>query len=91
MYFEVKQATHVDGYRVRLRFEDGSAGVADLSSYPNKHNVFEPFLDLAYFRRFRVEHGTLVWGDGEVDIAPETLYMRATGKTVEYGTARTTA
>lgn len=26
---------------------------------------------------FRIEYGTLVWGDGLVDIAPETLYQKA--------------
>jgi len=43
--------------------------------------VFERFKDPSYFGRFRVdeEAGTLAW-DGEVAIAPESLYAQATGK-----------
>ena len=87
MYFDVKEARYLDNYRVSLRFEDGSAGVADLSGYPSQDNVFRCFLSIEYFEKFRVEYGTLVWGDGELDIAPETLYRLATGKSVTYRAA----
>jgi hypothetical protein len=85
MYFDVTDAECLDDYRVRLWFEDGSVGVADLSDYPNEGNVFARFLDNTYFRAFRVEYGALVWGNGELDIAPEELYARATGKPVRHG------
>jgi hypothetical protein len=41
-----------------------------------------------YFRGLRVELGTLVWGEGELDIAPETLYEKATGRVVTYSRSR---
>lgn len=85
MYFDVEKAEYLGEYRVRLRFEDGSEGVADLSDFPNEGNVFAPFLDGAYFREFRVESGDLVWGNGELDIAPEELNARATGTPIRYG------
>lgn len=84
MYFDVIDAHHVEGYRIHLTFEDGSTGTADLSSYPNDEDVFRSLLDMDFFRDFRVEYGTLVWGDGSIDIAPERLYELATGKTVRY-------
>lgn len=84
MFFDVTEARYLDNYRIRLRFEDGSTGVADLSGYPDKSNVFQAFLDRDYFEDFRVEYGTLTWGGGELDIAPEALYTLATGKTVHY-------
>ena len=84
MYFDVKKANYLGEYRVRLWFEDGSEGIADLSDFPNEGNVFAPFLDAAYFREFRVECGALIWGNGELDIAPEELYARATGKPIRY-------
>jgi len=84
VYFEVEEAQYLDGYRLRLRFEDGSTGIADLSGYPDKSNVFRAFLNVEYFKRFRLEYGTIVWGNGELDIAPETLYRLATGKSVTY-------
>jgi len=91
MFFDVAEAEYVDGYRVALRFEDGSDGIADLPSYPSEDNVFRAFLDMGYFRHFRVEYGTLVWGDGELDIAPETLYTIATGRPVTLGRVRSPA
>jgi hypothetical protein len=88
MFFDVKEAEYIDNYRIRLTFEDGSSGIADLSEYPNKNNVFRLFLDMNYFRNFRIEYGTLIWGDGELDIAPETLYAIATGKAIEYSSIK---
>ena len=60
---------------VRLLFNDGVDGVADLSDLLTGA-VFEPLRDPAYFRRFFIEGGTLSWPNG-ADIAPETLYERA--------------
>ena len=90
MYFDVTAAEHVQGYRIRLTFRDGSIGVVDLAAYAEQDNVFRALRDREYFHRFRVEYGTLVWGaGGELDIAPETLYEKATGKTVSYNRAKT--
>ena len=88
MFFDVSEAEYIDNYRIRLTFEDGSSGIADLSEYPNKNNVFRLFLDMNYFRNFRIEYGTVIWGDGELDIAPETLYTIATGKAIEYNSIK---
>ena len=88
MFFEVTEAEYIDNYRIKLSFEDGSSGIADLSDYPNRNNVFRLFLDINYFKNFRIEYGTVIWGDGELDIAPETLYTIATGKAIEYHPSR---
>ncbi|MBN2566214.1 MAG: DUF2442 domain-containing protein [Candidatus Eisenbacteria bacterium] len=84
MFFDLKEAQYLEDYKIALRFEDGSAGEVDLSGYPDKDTVFRAFLDMDFFRELRVECGVLVWGDGELDIAPETLYAMATGRTVSY-------
>ncbi len=84
MDFEVVQAEYIAEYKIKLKFVDGSSGVADLSGYVDKKNVFRAFRDIAYFKNFQIEYGTLVWGKGELDIAPETLYEKATGKKVRY-------
>ena len=91
MFFDVTEAQYIDNYRIRLRFEDGSTGIADLSDYPNKTNVFRAFLDMDYFRDFRIEYGTIIWGNGELDIAPEMLYTIATGKPVIFKSIKSTA
>lgn len=67
-------ATYLDGYRLRLEFDDGIMKVVDL--YPHLDGpIFEPLRDLAYFRTFRLNHDidTVVWDNG-ADFAPEFLY-----------------
>lgn len=88
MFFDVTAAEYIDNYRIQLTFEDGSSGIADLSEYPNRNNVFRLFLDTNYFKNFRIEYGTVIWGDGELDIAPETLYTITTGKAIEYNSIK---
>lgn len=74
----ISDAEYLDEYRVRVAFNDGREGVADLrpmvSDKPG--TVFTPLEDLAMFRRFAIEHGTLCW-PGEVDVAPEYIYFLA--------------
>ncbi len=75
-----------DGYRVRVRFEDGTSAEVDLSHLLDYGGVFEPLRDPDYFRRLRAdpEAGTIVWPN-EADIAPETLYAQARGQTAATG------
>jgi hypothetical protein len=75
------EAKPLDGYTVRVRFEDGTSGEVDLAYLADYGGVFEPLRDLGFFRRLRAdrEAGTIVWPN-EADIAPETLYALARGR-----------
>ena len=77
MLYDVIKAEYIDGYRIKILFEDGKCGIVDFSSYKSIGGVFSKFSDLKFFQSFRVskELGTIVWGD-EIDIAPETLYKK---------------
>lgn len=44
--------------------------VTPLLSYP----AFQPLRDENVFRAVQVDHGVVTWMDGEIDIAPETMY-----------------
>jgi hypothetical protein len=72
------EARPLDGYRVHVRFEDGTAADVDLSYLLDHGGVFEPLRDVGFFRQLRAdpEAGTIVWPN-EADIAPETLYAHA--------------
>jgi len=85
MYFDLKSVELVGGYVLNLEFEDGLTGKVDLSKYVEEGTVFVRLRDPLYFKTVRIEYGTLLWGKGEDDVAPETLYEEATGKRVEYG------
>jgi hypothetical protein len=68
------EARSVDGYRVWLRFADGTEGEADLAG-ELWGEMFLPLRDPAEFRRLRIDPDlhTLVWPNG-ADLAPEHLY-----------------
>ena len=72
LFFDVTHAEYVGNYKIRLTFEGGPPAVSfDLSDYPERGTVFSAFFDLDFFSPFYVEHGALLWGHGEIDIAPE--------------------
>jgi hypothetical protein len=79
MLKDVISASYRGGYKIEVTFEDGASGIVDFEKYLKKGGVFNKFKDIDFFKRFSIneELGVLVWGD-EIDIAPETLYAKAT-------------
>ena len=71
----VVRAEHQGGFRIRIAFSDGLEATLDFEQWL-EGPVFEPLKDEAYFRRFFVEGGTIVWPNG-ADVAPETLHQHA--------------
>ena len=71
----VTHAEHRDDFQIYLVFNDGVEGTVDFSSWL-EGPVFEPLKDVAYFQRFFLEGGTVVWPNG-ADIAPDTLHQQA--------------
>ena len=71
MFIEVLKAEYVDGYRIRLWFNNNVTKVVDLKS-SLKGIVFEPLKDLDFFKRFSVKYNTVEWEIG-ADFAPEYL------------------
>lgn len=80
MYFEIIKAEYISDYKLKLDFEDGKKGIVNLENYVNDKNIFSKFNDIEYFKNFYIDDGILTWGEGEIDIAPETLYLKATGE-----------
>jgi Protein of unknown function (DUF2442) len=64
-------------HKIRLTFKDGLVGDVDFTGR-DWRRVFAPLADPDYFAKVSVdpEVGTIVWPNG-VDMAPETLYERA--------------
>ena len=75
---EVTKARPTTGRRVWLRFADGEEGEVDLSRYLNYGPVFGPLADDGFFRKLRVEGGTIAWPNG-ADVAPERLHELLVG------------
>jgi len=70
----VTEVEVVEGYRLRLGFDDGTRRDVDLTNELTGP-IFEPLRNPSLFREVRVDQelGTIVWPNG-ADFAPEALY-----------------
>jgi hypothetical protein len=80
MLQDIVEAIPMDGYRLKLCFEDGAAGVVDVSKLVSFTGVFAPLRDPNVFAAVRVntELGTVCWPSG-ADLDPDVLYALVTG------------
>ena len=69
----VRDVVPDDDYSLRITFTNGEVGIYNCSHLIS-FGVFSEFQDVHYFRRARLEHGTVVWPNGQ-DICPDTLYL----------------
>ena len=81
-------------YRIWVRFDDGAAGVVDLSDSAALGGIFSQWSDEDYWRSAHIASGSgaVAWGDdSEVDVCPLSLYLDVTGQTFEDLQAEATA
>lgn len=72
----------LSGWRLWLRYDDGSEGTADLSDLAGR-GVFKAWDDESFFRDAHIgSHGAVEWGS-EIDLCSDALYLRLTGKSPE--------
>lgn len=78
----IKGVEVLSEYRLDLTFDDGTRGIVDLSSLVGK-GVFSLWRDPSAFERVRIgTSGELIWND-QIDLCPDALYLRVTGKKPE--------
>ena len=79
---KITRAIALADYLLELTFDDGLSGCVDLSDLVGK-GVFTLWRDRRFFEQVRVgPAGELAWGD-RIDLCPDALYLRVTGKTPE--------
>ena len=72
MILHIVKTECLGGHRVHLWFNDGTDGEVDLQ--PSLDGpIYEPFKEVNYFQRFRLDGHTLSWENG-ADFAPEYLH-----------------
>src|SRR5512137_2643251 len=81
MLVHITEVEHRGGYRLHLRFDDGAEGEVDIADVLPFTGVFAAFADPAFFAQVRVDPpwGCLAWPN-DLDLAPEPLYERITGR-----------
>lgn len=69
---DVAKVSVLSDYHLLIEFEDGKAGVFDVSPYLER-GVFRNLMDEQEFATAHISGGTVAWRCG-ADIAPERLY-----------------
>ncbi len=70
------------GYKLWLEYSDGTSGEVDLSHLAGR-GVFAYWDKLTNFERVYIgESGEIAWSD-QIELCPDSLYMRLVGKTAE--------
>ena len=79
MFTEVTNAEYLGDYKVSVLFNNGVKKTVDFYSllFVKDYPAFRPLKDIEVFKKFTVSD-TLEWENGEIDIAPETIYDMGT-------------
>ena len=72
MFLEVSKAEYLDGYRLRLLFNNVETRIVDLMT-SLRGEVFVPLKEMDYFKDSTIKFNTVEWENG-ADFAPEFLY-----------------
>lgn len=71
-----------DGFQIWVRFNDGRAGTVELQDLAGR-GVFKIWADRRIFQSVRISDVGAVEWPGGVDLCPDALYLRLTGKPPE--------
>jgi hypothetical protein len=75
-YIDVEQAEYLSGYKLRIRFNDGTEQEVDFGPFLRKagHPDIRKYKRITGFRKFRIDGGNLMWGDYEMIFPVIQLY-----------------
>jgi hypothetical protein len=67
-YLEVVEATHVETYKLRLDFNDGTKRIMDFAPFLRRaqNPMITQYRQLGKFKSFHLHQGDLMWGDFEM-------------------------
>ena len=76
IYLEITEAKYVLAYKIRLKFNDGTARVVDFEPFLRKatNPDLTQYRQLRKFKSFRLHYGDLMWGDYEMIFPITDLY-----------------
>jgi hypothetical protein len=72
MYWDVVEVKPEPGYRLFVRFRDGTQGHLQFA-VEELTGVLSPLVDVDFFNRVFIDQGAVTW-PGEIDLAPDAMY-----------------
>ncbi len=76
------QVRPLKGHRLWIRYDDGAEGEVDLSHLVGK-GVFRAWSTGGVFESVRLAQGGGIEWDGGLELCPDAIYLKLTGKTAE--------
>ena len=73
----IPDVTHFEiltDHRIKVTLSNGKQGIFDVKPYLDR-GIFRELSDYSYFKRARIEFGTLTWPN-EQDFSPETIEIK---------------
>ena len=74
--WRVADVEALPGFRLRVRFNDGTEGTVELERFINsaEAGVFAALCDESLFRQARIVLGAVTW-PGDLDLAPDAMHQ----------------
>lgn len=78
MLHTVKKVEYLDGYKLKLKFNNGKIKTVDLDDMVNDPKYansewFKPLKKKSYFKKVKCDGITIIWPNG-LDLCPDVLY-----------------
>jgi hypothetical protein len=71
----VTSAKYIDDYKVELIFDDKRINVINFLPVIKSNPVCKKYLDVTEFKKFKLDHGNIVWGKNwDMIFTIESLY-----------------
>ena len=79
-FISVTKVTPKDNYNLLLSFDTGEQKLFDMTPYLDK-GIFQKLKNDNFFKTARIGNDTVIWGNGEIDMSPDTLYLKSNAVT----------
>ncbi len=79
---ELVDVKPLPSFRLELRYDDGAAGIVDLSHLVGK-GVFQAWRNTGIFEDVSIGPGGEIRWNDTIELCPHALYLQLTGKTPE--------
>jgi hypothetical protein len=71
---KIKKVQYLEGYSLKLLFDDGKNKIVDLADIVRRgQNLIAQLKDIEFFRKVKCDGFSVIWPNG-IDLCPDVLY-----------------
>ena len=72
----VTQVEHIKNFELKVKFYNGKSKTIDFKNFLKKavNPMTSKYYNVNRFKKVKIEHGYLSWGNNEMDLSGESLY-----------------